>query len=431
MAPDSHSTDLVSMDGRRALSDCFEVTVIDGPDRGATVRSTTSSMTIGSDGSCDLVLRCGAVSRFHCEITLANREAMIRDLNSTNGTRVDGVRIVGAYLRRGAVIEVGRDRLQIDLVRDTAEIELYPAHRFGALVGQSVAMRAVFARLARAATSDATVLMLGETGTGKDTAAEAIHQASARAGGPFVIVDCGTLPAGIAESELFGHLAGAFTGAQRDRIGVFEAANGGTVFLDEIGELPTVLQPKLLRVLERREVVRIGEAHPRSLDIRVIAATRRDLRREVNQNRFRADLYFRLAVVPIQLPPLRERIDDIPMIANAMIEELSADDATRARLRSHIDVVGLARMAWPGNIRELKNHVERIAVLDHVTAARPVGDPTDIPFAVAREAELREFERRYVTELLARCNGDVAAAARKAGLHRSNLYRMMQRAGLG
>src|SRR5438067_1598837 len=375
----------------RALRDGFRVVVIDGPDRGATALSSGDPMTLGTDPTCSLVLGCRATSRFHCEIELGADGAVIRDLGSTNGTRVDGVRVVVGYLRRGAEVEIGRDRLRFELVDEPVGIDLFAGERFGAVVGRSPAMRAAFARMARAAASDATVLLTGETGTGKDSAAEAIHAASPRAGGPFLIVDCTALPGGLAESELFGHAAGSFTGATSDRAGVFEAANGGTVFLDEIGELTSALQPKLLRVIERREVQRVGETRPRAVDVRIVAATHRDLRRDVNQARFRADLYFRLAVMPIHLPPLRERPEDLPLLLDALVAELGIDAAARERLRRQISVAALARMDWPGNVRELRNYLERRLVLEEepgepreMTGEQLPG--AELPFAVARDA---------------------------------------------
>jgi two-component system response regulator GlrR len=429
--PDSPLTEAVPPPTfERALRGGFRVAVVDGPDQGATARRAAATMTIGGDPTCDLALGCRAISRFHCEIELGDGGATIRDLGSTNGTRVDGVRVIAAYLRRGAEVEIGRDRLRFDLADEPIGIDLFPGDRFRRLVGRSLPMRAAFAVMARAAASDATVLLGGETGTGKDGAAEAIHAASARAERPFVAVDCASLPAGLAESELFGHRAGAFTGADRDRAGAFEAAASGTIFLDEIGELPAAIQPKLLRVLERREVVRLGETRPRPVDVRVIAATHRDLRREVNLGRFRADLYFRLAVMPIQLPPLRERLDDLPLVVEALIAELVPGEAARERLRRRVGVAALARMDWPGNVRELRNHVERCLVMDHGAALGGELPGADLPFAVARDAWQRWFERRYLVELLERHGGNVAAAARQAGMHRTHLYRLLQRVGL-
>jgi two-component system response regulator GlrR len=412
----------------RALRDGFRVVVIEGPDRGASATSTSTKLVLGSDHSCDLVLTCRAVSRFHCELELEPGGAMIRDLGSTNGTRVDKVRIVTAYLRRGSEVELGRNRLRFELLDEPIGVDLFAGDRFGGLHGRSPAIRAAFAHMARAATSDATVLLQGETGTGKDTAAEAIHAASARSERAFVVVDCASLPGGLIESELFGHRAGAFTGADRDRVGAFEAAGGGTVFLDEVGELPVALQPKLLRVLERREIQRIGESAPRAVDVRVIAATHRDLRRDVNHGRFRPDLYFRLAVMTIALPPVRERPDDLPLIVDALLADLLPDETKRSALRRKLDMRELARMEWPGNVRELRNYLERTMVLDHEGAG---AEPSAaMPYAVAREAWQRWFERKYLTELMQQHRGNVAAAARHAGMHRGHLYRLLQRAGI-
>jgi two-component system, NtrC family, response regulator GlrR len=428
MVPERHTEAVPPPTFERALREGFRVVVIDGPDRGATQLSTSATLTIGTDPTCDLVLACRAVSRFHCEIELGEGGALIRDLGSTNGTRIDGVRIITAYLRRGAVVEIGRDRLRFELASEPIGVELFPAERFGRMVGRSAVMRIAFARMARAAASDATVLISGETGVGKDSAAEAIHAASPRGDKPFVIVDCASLPAGLAESELFGHRAGAFTGATTDRIGPFEGAMGGTIFLDEIGELPLELQPKLLRVLERREVQRIGESRPRAVDVRIIAATHRDLRRDVNLGAFRADLYFRIAVMPIVLPPLRERADDLPLLVDAIVAELTPHESSREQLRERISVSALARMDWPGNVRELRNHIERSLVFDAKPGAQ-LPDAT-LPFAVAREAWQRWFEREYLTDLLRRHAGNVTAAARAAGMHRTHLYRLLQRVGL-
>jgi len=412
----------------RALREAFRVMVVDGPDHGKTLLSAGATMTLGSDPRCDLVLGCSATSRFHCEIELGADGAMIRDLGSTNGTRVDGVRIVTAYLRRGAEVELGRNRLRFELAAEPIGVEVYSGERFGRLVGRSPITRASLARMVRAAGCDATVLLSGETGTGKDSAAEAIHGASARATRPFVVLDCASVPAGLAESELFGHRAGAFTGAQRDHAGVFE---GGTVFLDEIGEMPLALQPRLLRVLERNEVVRVGETRPRAVDVRIVAATHRDLRRDVNSGRFRADLYFRIAVMTVHLPPLRERLEDLPLLVDAVLDELDLDDAARDRARAKVNVAALARMEWPGNVRELRNHLERVVVLDDgkVAVDQELPDAT-LPYTLAREAWQSWFERHYLTDLLRRHDGNISAAAKVAGMHRSHLYRLLQRAGL-
>jgi DNA-binding NtrC family response regulator len=301
-------------------------------------------------------------------------------------------------------------------------------------------MRAVFEVLDRAARTDATVLLEGETGTGKELAAEAIHRASPRADGPLVVVDCGSLPPDLIESELFGHERGAFTGADRRRLGAFESAAGGTLFLDEIGELRLDLQPKLLRVLERREVKRLGSEEVRAVDVRVLAATHRDLRTEVNAGRFRSDLYYRLAVLRVALPPLRERVEDLPDLVEALLDaQLGAEaatDAGAARLRTPAVRAQLRAAAWPGNVRELRNYVERVVALGE--GVGPPGDdadaddelpPIDIgqPFGPLRERWTAYFERRYLRQLLAATGGKIKTAARQAGISRLQLYRNLER----
>ena len=293
------------------------------------------------------------------------------------------------------------------------------------------------AQLARAAASDATVLLEGETGTGKELAAESLHREGRRRDQPFLVLDCGAVPQDLLDAELFGHARGAFTGADRERAGVFEAASGGTVLLDEVGELPPALQPKLLRVIESREIRRIGETDHRKVDVRIVAATNRDLRAEVNAQRFRADLFFRLAVVQIRMPPLRERPEDLSLLVDAILEQLGmTDHPLAATLRTQAFRDGLAGHAWPGNVRELRNYLERCFVLraplppagSADADPAPGGEP--VPLKVARERWLRVFEHAYLQDLLARHDGNVSAAARAAGVDRIHLYRLLWRNGL-
>jgi two-component system response regulator GlrR len=304
--------------------------------------------------------------------------------------------------------------------------------RCGPLLGRSAAMRRVFDVVRRVAPSDATVLITGESGTGKEIAARALHELSRRAEQPFLVVDCGALPANLIESELYGHERGAFTGAVGSRAGAFEAAHGGTLFLDELGELPLDLQTRLLGVLERRVVQRLGSTQSRPVDVRVLAATNRDLRREVNRKSFREDLYFRLAVVTIEMPPLRARPEDI---------ELYVEDFLRDNPGVTIDAETMKRLSeqpWPGNVRELRNVIERAVALGEVDVPaaehalpRVGGDiDVDVPFKVAKNALVDEFERSYVERLMQKHEGNITQAARAAEIDRVYLLRVLDKYGL-
>jgi DNA-binding NtrC family response regulator len=303
-------------------------------------------------------------------------------------------------------------------------------------VGQSTAIRRVYALLERAAEAEVTVLLEGETGTGKELAARALHAHSKRASGPFVVVDCGSVAKNLIQSELFGHLKGSFTGADRDRAGAFESAGGGTVFLDEIGELPLELQPKLLRVIEAREVRRIGETTTRPVNVRLVAATNRDLLEEVRKGTFREDLFYRIGVFRVRLPPLRERREDIGTLVSHFLRDHPGVEVSDAVMRR------LTRASWPGNIRELRNVVERALLLsfDEVaeeeaapgsrdsSPAAPV-DP-DRPFKEAKDALVSAFEKDYVASLLARTGRNVSRAAREAGIDRKHFERLMRKHGI-
>jgi transcriptional regulator with PAS, ATPase and Fis domain len=416
----------------------FRIVVEDGPERGHELVSNRDRIVIGTHEGVDLRLADRAVSRFHCELELGERAVIVSDLHSRNGTVVDGVSVLRAELRDGATLAVGTTRLRFHHDAGHADIPLAPAGRFELLVGGSPAMRAVMAQLSKIAASHSTVLLEGETGTGKELAAESLHRASPRADQPFLVIDCGALPPDLLESELFGHVRGAFTGADGDRAGIFEAAAGGTVMLDEIGELPLALQPRLLRVLESREIKRIGESSYRPIDVRVIAATHRDLRAEVNSQRFREDLFYRLAVVQVRLPSLRERREDLVLLVDAIIDQLhAAAHPLVATLRTPGFREAIAAHAWPGNVRELRNYVERCLVLRApvppmtstvTTDPAPAGEVESLE--LARERWSRVFEHAYLTDLLARHAGNVAAAARAADVDRVHLYRLLWRNGL-
>ena len=301
-------------------------------------------------------------------------------------------------------------------------------------------MRRLFALAGRVAASDVTVLIEGETGTGKDALCEAIHQASTRTGGPLIVVDCGAVPPNLFESELFGHEKGAFTGADRARAGAFEEADGGTLFLDEIGELPLPLQPKLLRVLEAREVRRIGSAQPRKINVRVIAATNRDLREEVNRGSFRQDLYFRLEVMRLRVPPLRERPDDIPVLVEHFRTLAKPGDAGAAVLRGDAAQLRGAPVAGQrARAAQRRRAADRAATTCRSRRPAPPdaadggdAEPVDIrvPFKDAKNALTDHFERRYLTAMLEATGGNISEAARRAGIDRVYLLRLMGRYGL-
>ena len=417
----------------------FRLHGLGGELEGKSFDSSSDRLQIGSHPLNEIEVRDRTVSRFHCEVFVDHQgRAWVKDLGSRNGTRVNGVRVREAELQEGMILRVGQLELAFTALSERNELEVATATSFGTLVGSSLALRASFALLEKAAASNVTVLLTGESGTGKSEAAELIHERSARAVEPFRIVDCAAVPANLLESELFGHERGAFTGASQRRMGVFEEAEGGTVFLDEIGELPLELQPKLLRVLEAREVRRVGANRHLPVDVRLIAATNRELRAEVNTGRFRPDLYFRLAVLIVRLPPLRERPGDVPLIARQLLDRLTLDEETRRALTDPAFLARLRLSPWPGNVRELRNHLERCAALQE--ALQPsVEEPSpqhldaldvSIPFSEARRRLLATFEKNYVRALLERHDGNVSQAAATARVDRAHLHRIMRRNNL-
>ncbi len=426
----------------------FCLRVASGPDRGDSRESSAFEFSVGTAPGNDLVLTDGTVSRHHCAIIATPDGFLLRDLQSTNGTILGEHRIQSAFLRPLAVIRVGRTAMVFESVNGDVCEPLADQDRFGSMVGASAAIRRIFALLPRIAASGSTILIEGETGTGKGLLADAIHRESPRKDGPFVVVDCGAIPATLIEAHLFGHEKGAFTGAHTARPGAFEAACGGTVFLDEIGELPLDMQPKLLRALEDRVVKRLGSVVPVPLDVRVVAATSRDLRREVNTGSFRSDLYYRLNVVRLRLPPLRERREDIPLLAQHFYSQL----AGHAELHPPADLVeALVRQQLPGNVRELRSAVERAVLLgDPALAAELAGDERtnpsterpdraaaasgaplapdfSVPFRAAKERLVSTWERGYLTELLGRSSGNLSRASRMARMDRNHLRELIRR----
>ncbi|MEZ4359631.1 MAG: sigma 54-interacting transcriptional regulator [Kofleriaceae bacterium] len=408
--------------------------VVAGPDLGLTAELAQPTIVVGR-GSADFNLTDPKVSGLHAEIRLMPEGYRVRDLGSTNGTHVKGVRLVEGFISPGATISVGKTAITFTPLSDVVDMPLWPEARYEGLVGKSAPIRQVFELIDRFAPSDATVLIHGETGTGKELVAEAVHRRSRRAAAPFNVLDCSAIPEQLFEDQLFGHETGAFTGANRQTAGVFEASQGGTVFLDEIGELPLEMQSKLLRVLESRQVRRIGSNRLIRCDVRIVAATNRDLAVEVNRGSFRQDIYYRLAVAKLVVPPLRERQEDLEVLIDHFCRQL--DPQGLATLPE--DFLGRAqRHSWPGNIRELRNAVERALLMPHhaelgiqVQAAPVQGafaqiDPS-VPFKVAKQQFIDEFDRRYLEAILANHEGNISAAARAAGIDRMTIYKMLRR----
>ncbi|HZO12942.1 MAG TPA: sigma 54-interacting transcriptional regulator [Polyangiaceae bacterium] len=440
MSGDDHVTTSLLAGAPSVMLAAVDLHIVDGPDRGVARRLHPGLVRIGTAPSCQLQLSDPTVSRVHCQIRVQPHGFRVTDLDSTNGTFVDGVRIFDAELRGAGTIVVGATALRLELADEPVSVEISRADRFGDVLGTSLEMRRIYATLERVAPTEATVLLQGETGTGKERIARAIHDASPRADGPFVTVDCGAIAPNLIESELFGHVRGAFSGAVSDRPGLVEQADGGTLFLDEIGELPLALQPKLLRALETREVRRVGSNAPVRMDARVVAASNRILARGVNEGTFREDLYYRLAVVEIALPPLRARREDIPLLAQHFYTSFSG---TNEALPQELVATMMAR-AWPGNVRELRNFVERSVSLGwsastvETGSARPVGVPpglealvpADLPLKEARDVWTSYFERLYVSAVLRRTGGNVTRAAELAGVTRRSLQRLMAQQGI-
>lgn len=385
--------------------------------------------TLGSAAGATVRVQHPTVSRLHARIEERIGGVWIHDLESTNGTSIDGIRVTGAQLQGGVRLGLGSVALEVHLERTRETVELWPSERFGPLVGRSRAMRELFGRLARIARSEATVLITGETGTGKDVVARALHDASARRAGPFVVVDCGAVPEALFESELFGHRKGAFTGADRAHDGAFEAAAGGTLFLDEIGELPLSMQPKLLRAIETRTIRALGQTAHRPLDVRVVAATHRDLTQMVAAGGFREDLYFRLAVLPVHVPALRTRREDV----DALVEHFLGDRTLTADAMAE-----LRERPWLGNVRELRNFVERAVALGASealeiapVATRAGGALPEVDleesFKDAKERWLAHLEREYLSRLLEAKRWNVSAVADAMGLDRTYVHRLMRK----
>jgi DNA-binding NtrC family response regulator len=431
----------------RAPGDGQALVVVSGPATGLRRLIDEEEIRIGKAASNHVCVPDPTVSRFHCVIERTGRGLLLRDLGSFNGTQVGGCWVESAYVAPEVPITIGNSVMQV--CPDDSHL---PAARpaDARILGTSPAIQRIIALLPRLASANATILLEGETGTGKSMIAELIHLMGPRAAGPFVVVDCGALSPALIESELFGHERGAFTGATDRRIGAFEAAQGGTVFLDEIGELPLALQPKLLRALEEKTIRRLGSTQPVRLDAQMIAATNRDLRQAVGEGRLRHDLYYRLDVLRVTVPPLRDRREDIPQLVEHFCRRTRAEIAPARLQRLKLDC---ASRRWPGNVRELRNAVERAVLLgewgsDDVTAERtegaelgatPATDPVpaddsvalSIPFRTAKEGAIARWERRYLAALMTRARGSISQAARLAQVDRSHLRDLLRRHHIG
>lgn len=404
---------------------------------GSSVTIGPEGVTIGRDPSAGLSLRDSEVSAVHCELRAAAEGVILRDLGSTNGTWIGSASVNEARLMGACTLRVGQTELQFVPEAQKHLVDAEAEGAFGPLVGTSPVMRRLYKILSKVAETELSVLVTGETGTGKDLVAQAIHGASARREGPFVVVDCGAIPTGLAESILFGHEKGSFTGASQRKQGVFQSAQGGTLFLDELGELPSDLQPKLLRAIADRTIKRLGATHYEPVDVRVVAATRRDLRREVNANHFRSDLFFRIAQVAVELPPLRERRQDVPMLVDRACARIERQGQAE-RVLSVLDK-RFTHYDWPGNVRELMNVASVLASMDDAETwelllplEKPQGDEGmrdesgDIAFVDAK----RTFEHEYFKRLQAVTAGNISEIARRCGLARHQVRAHLRKLGL-
>ncbi len=407
-------------------------------DKGVHSSIVSSDTTLGSSERADVVIAHASVSRLHMRLeTQGSAGFWFRDLESTNGTWIHGFRVREGAVARKGVIQLGAVAIEFSEEARSVPVELWPTDHYRGLIGGSTVMQELYAKIEAIAPSDIPVLISGETGTGKELVAQAIHQASKRADGPFIVVDCTTLLADTADAELFGHCRGAFTDALVDRMGAFEEANGGTVFLDEVGELPLSVQPKLLRVLESMQVRRIGENEYRPIDVRVVCATHRDLSSMVNAGGFREDLYFRLAGARVQVPSLSQRASDLPVL----VRSLAGAEPDEAKIEAIVlAATERGASAFAGNVRELRSFVLRslvlgptdqvdVASVNEASTSLPAPD-TSLPFAEVRALWNEHLEREYLAAMIEIHGRSLRRIAKAAGMARSNLHRLLQRHNL-
>lgn len=447
-----NKTELMALDEARdvvSLRKCI-LAVTEGPNKDLKYDLGKKRLTrIGKKEDNDIVLSDKTVSRNHLEIEATADSYLLRDLNSTNGTTINALRVKEAFLSPGDVISLGNTKIEYQAFNEKVQMEPSKNNFFGEMVGKSRKMRQIFGVLERISPTMATVIIEGETGTGKELVARAIHANSARKDMPFIVFDCSAVAPNLIESELFGHVKGSFTGAIKDRKGAFESANGGTVFLDEIGELTLDLQPKLLRALEQREIKKVGSTQSVALDVRVVCATNRDLKKECSEGRFREDLYYRLSVVKIQLPALHERAEDIPLIVEKILKTArfnKKQDGTFFAHRVEDDALRiLQRYQWPGNVRELTNILERAVSFSqngvitgqnleyifseshdfHEKTSKISLVDTSLPFKEAKQKIVEDFEKEYLEELLKKNKGNVSKTSREAKIDRKHLRHLL------
>ncbi len=426
--------------------------VVDGPDMGKELLLDNPIVRIGTNEKNELVLDDNTVSRFHCEIRKVGEEYLLVDRDSTNGTYVGSLRIREAFLYPNVDLLIGNTTVRFAPVVE--EIQIYPIarNRYGRLVGASPRMREVYGVIDKVAPSELSIVVEGETGTGKELVASALHERSRRQRQPLVVFDCSAFPENLLESELFGHEKGAFSGAIKTHRGVFERADGGTIFLDELGEMPLNLQPKFLRALESGEVRRVGGERTIKVDVRVVAATNRDLAAMVEDGKFRRDLFYRLAKVRLQLPPLRDRTEDLDLLCEHFLTDLRQsrkEGSVIARAFSPEALKVMRKYDWPGNIRELRNVVERAVAFCESEVVEVEELPTDLQARMglptnhgisiaadidpgtglkeAKELMVARFERDYLKELLDRHGMNISKVAREAGIDRRHVYRLMKK----
>lgn len=435
----------------------IKLVVLEGADQGREFIIEKSKVYLGRSSVNDIQLTDKSISSTHLELRAEEEGYLLRDMGSTNGTTLQGCRLRELYINPGVPFKVGSSTLKLSPLDEEIEIPLSEEERFGGVIGRSVPMREVFATLAKVAPTELTVLVEGDTGTGKERVARAIHESSRRKNKPYVVLDCSAIPKDLMESYVFGHEKGAFTGAVAQRVGAFEAADGGTLFLDEIGELDLSLQPKLLRVLENREYKRVGSHRTQRADVRVVAATNRDLRAMVNEGTFREDLYFRLSIVNIQLPSLAQRRDDLPLLVEHFLAEAALGRSDGAKLRLTADAFdAILAYSWPGNVRELKNVIIRAASLSStpvieraelhlrgqlfaqpqaeraepaLSASQPSPFEIDLDqdFKDAKQALVERFEAEYLKALIDKYDGNISQASRATGLTRYHLRELLKK----